>query len=246
MRAVCSVFVPRAEVELAVGPRDAELAEEHRRQLVVVVLAGVHEQLLVALAQRARHRRGLDELRPVPDDREDLHPAIPATSRATEAAKASCAARVSGPGACGSAVPSTALTACTSRVVEARKASCAPSSSSSVTGRSTAGASSMTAPAGDRVQDVVVERRRDERRRVQRAEEGARRRLEHAAVRRDEQRLVAAALLGQARGQHVRGVGERLDAVEDPRRRVGHARQRHGLGVGRSAARRSRGGARRG
>ena len=92
------------------------------------------------------------------------------------------------------------------------------------------------AAAGDRVQDVVVERRGDERRVVQGAEQGARRRLEHAAVRRDEQRLLAPALLGQARGEHVRRVRERLDAVEDPRRRVGHAGQRHGLGVARSGS----------
>ena len=36
-----------------------------------MVLAGVDEQLLVALAQPARDRRGLDELRPVADDRDD-------------------------------------------------------------------------------------------------------------------------------------------------------------------------------
>jgi len=41
--------------------------------LVVVVLAGVHEDLGGTLAQQPRHRGGLDELRPVADDREDLH-----------------------------------------------------------------------------------------------------------------------------------------------------------------------------
>ena len=40
--------------ELAVGPCEAELGEEDRRERVVVVLAGVHEDLLVLLAQRAR------------------------------------------------------------------------------------------------------------------------------------------------------------------------------------------------
>src|SRR3712207_7624383 len=43
----------------------SELGDEHRRQLVVVVLPRVHEDLVVALAQRPRDRRGLDELRPV-------------------------------------------------------------------------------------------------------------------------------------------------------------------------------------
>ena len=71
MRAVCSVFVPPWMPELALGARDAELGDEDRRQLVVVVLAGVDEQLVVLGAQQARDRRRLDELRPVADDRED-------------------------------------------------------------------------------------------------------------------------------------------------------------------------------
>ncbi len=33
----------------------------------------MHEDLLVAIAQRPRYGRGLDELRPVADDGEDLH-----------------------------------------------------------------------------------------------------------------------------------------------------------------------------
>ena len=140
--------------------------EEHRRQLVVVVLAGVDEQLLVALAQRARHRRRLDELRPVPDDGDDLHPAIAGAPRARcAAAKASCAARVSGPGAAAAPSRRSARRAAPRACVEARNASCAPSSSSSVTGRSTRRGELEHAAAGDRVQDVVVERRRDERRR---------------------------------------------------------------------------------
>ena len=55
------------------GRGEAELGEEDPRERVVVVLAGVHEHLLVALAQRARYGRGLDELRPVADDGEDPH-----------------------------------------------------------------------------------------------------------------------------------------------------------------------------
>ena len=57
--------------ELTLRPRDAELLDEHGAELVVVVLAGVDEQLVVLGAQRARDRRRLDELRPVPDDGDD-------------------------------------------------------------------------------------------------------------------------------------------------------------------------------
>jgi hypothetical protein len=48
--------------ELPVGRGQVELPEEHRRQLVVVVLAAVHQQFRVALAQTPRDRRRLDEL----------------------------------------------------------------------------------------------------------------------------------------------------------------------------------------
>ena len=64
---------PAVDAQLQLRARDAELAHEDRRKLVVVVLAGVDEQLVVALAQQARHRRRLDELRAVPDDRDDVH-----------------------------------------------------------------------------------------------------------------------------------------------------------------------------
>jgi hypothetical protein len=58
-------------------------------------------------------------------------------------------------------------------------------------------------------------------------EEAPGRALEHPPVGRDEQRLVEAALLRQPPGEHVGGVGERLEVVEHPRRRVrdrGHPR----------------------
>ena len=55
MRAVCEVFEPSAMPELAVGRGQPELGEEHRRQLVVEVLAGVDQHLLVrARAAAAR------------------------------------------------------------------------------------------------------------------------------------------------------------------------------------------------
>ena len=73
-------FIPRAadeaaaaDPELLLGAGKAELGEEHARERVVVMLAGVHEDLLVALAQQARHGGRLDELRPVAYDGEDPH-----------------------------------------------------------------------------------------------------------------------------------------------------------------------------
>ena len=59
------------DAELAVGRGNAQLAHEHRGELVVVVLAGVDQHLLVAFAQGARHGGRLDELRPVADDGQD-------------------------------------------------------------------------------------------------------------------------------------------------------------------------------
>jgi hypothetical protein len=63
----------RPDRELALGALETELGEEHARERVVVVLAGVHQDLLVALAQRAGDGGGLDELRPVADDCENAH-----------------------------------------------------------------------------------------------------------------------------------------------------------------------------
>ena len=57
-----------ADSELAIGLGEIELPKEDRRQLVVVVLARVHEDLLVALAQSLRHRGRLDELGAVADN----------------------------------------------------------------------------------------------------------------------------------------------------------------------------------
>src|SRR5205823_13527733 len=67
----------RPDPELAVGRRDAQLVEEDPRELVVVVLARVHDQLLVALAKRPRDRGRLDELWPVADHADDPHNRIP-------------------------------------------------------------------------------------------------------------------------------------------------------------------------
>jgi hypothetical protein len=59
--------------ELVVGRRHVELLEEDLGEPAVVVLAGVDEDLLVALAQVARHRGRLHELGPVADHGQDPH-----------------------------------------------------------------------------------------------------------------------------------------------------------------------------
>lgn len=65
------------DLEVAVGPREAELLEEDPRHLLVVVLARVHEPLHDARAARQRLHDGRDlhEVRPCADDVEDLHDA---------------------------------------------------------------------------------------------------------------------------------------------------------------------------
>ena len=102
MRAVCEVLLPPAIPSSRSGPREPQLGEEHARERVVVVLAGVHEHLLVALAQRAGDRRGLDELRPVADHGQDPHGAlsldgVPAANGYTCAPVASRSATIAEP-----------------------------------------------------------------------------------------------------------------------------------------------------
>jgi hypothetical protein len=79
-----------------VGCRQSQLLEEDRRELLVVVLPGVDQDLLVACAQRAADRRGLDELRPVADHRGDAHQP---SSDAIRSRTSSAISRVRGPGA---------------------------------------------------------------------------------------------------------------------------------------------------
>jgi hypothetical protein len=66
--------VGRPQVE-PVGRRpEPELLEEDGGHLVVPVLARVQDDLVEArISERDGHRPGLDELRPVPDHREDFH-----------------------------------------------------------------------------------------------------------------------------------------------------------------------------
>ena len=71
-RIACDVRGVQVEPVARLG--QPELLEEDLRELAVLVLSRVHDDLLDALlAQRHRERRGLDELRPVADDREHLH-----------------------------------------------------------------------------------------------------------------------------------------------------------------------------
>ena len=66
---------PAADLQVH-GParRHLEVAEEGRAHRVVVVLAGVDQDLVgAAAAQRAADRRRLHELRPRADDGDDLH-----------------------------------------------------------------------------------------------------------------------------------------------------------------------------
>ena len=105
-------------VQLTRGRRDAELLEEDLRELVVVVLPGVDDHLIGDLAQPARDRGRLDELRAVADDRDDQPAASSSSMRCRSAAATS---RVRSPS--GSSRSSICAIDCASRVVEARNAS---------------------------------------------------------------------------------------------------------------------------
>ena len=68
------VEVPRPRVEPVSGLGEAELVEEDLGELRVVVLPGVHHDLVDSgLAQCQGQRRRFDELRTVPDDGEHFH-----------------------------------------------------------------------------------------------------------------------------------------------------------------------------
>ena len=68
------IDVGRVQVEPVARLREPELVEEDLRHDVEPVLPRVQDDLVEAcLAHRRGQRRGLDELRPVADDGEDLH-----------------------------------------------------------------------------------------------------------------------------------------------------------------------------
>ena len=70
------------DAEPMVRPRQSQLVEEHPRQLVVVVLAGVDEHLMRARPQPVGDGGRLHELRPVAYDRDDTQAATPRRSPA--------------------------------------------------------------------------------------------------------------------------------------------------------------------
>ena len=234
---------PSAIAELAVGRGQSELGEEHRRELVVEVLAGVDEHLLVLLAQLRRDRRRLDELRAVADHREDLH-GRPSSDADARLDRRAAGAAVTGPGAAKLVLIDRGhrldlarrrgqehLVGRRQRPPACRLAPSAPVTS--ITSARVIEARMCSSSGGVRISSVLD------------PEDRAGRRLEHAAVGRDQQRLVEAVLAGQPAGQHVGRVGERLDAVEDARRRVGDRRQPDPLGAARAAARSAAAAARR-
>ena len=63
----------RAALDTAVGRAQPELLEEDLREVGVVVLAGVHEDVVAAAVERPGDWRSLDELRAVAHDGDDLH-----------------------------------------------------------------------------------------------------------------------------------------------------------------------------
>ena len=142
------------------------------------------------------------------------------------------ASRVRGPSS--NSTSSTAPIDCTSRIVEARNASLRGEQVVERAGALLHLEQPQQPVARDRGEDVLVERRRAQRPVAIDPEQRRGGGLERAAVRGDQQRLVEAALLGQARAEHVGSVGERLDAVEHARGRVGHDAEPHAgrLGCG--------------
>ena len=58
-------MAPRAHAQVHVGPRQAQLDEEHLGHALVIVLPGVHDPLIVPQLRQGRdHRRGLHEVWP--------------------------------------------------------------------------------------------------------------------------------------------------------------------------------------
>jgi len=74
--------------------RDAQLFEEDVGHVVVEVLPGVHQDLVVPLAQRATHRSGLDELRAGAHDGDDAETSTHASAAFTTRTTSSCCSRV--------------------------------------------------------------------------------------------------------------------------------------------------------
>ena len=226
--------------------------DEDRDELVVVVLAGVDEQLVVRGAQRAGDGRGLDELRPVADDRDDLH-RVPRQPAACESAASMCSRTAA----------AAAERQRAGRLRQrARRRSSGPAAPRAATRRgrprSTVGevvarrdplarvGDRQQRAAGDRVEDAVAQRRR-----VQRAVEDVEERRSSGPRARARAGVTSSASSAPcSRARRVASmfarVGERLDAVEHARRRVRDRLQRDRLGERGQRLERSRSAARRG
>ncbi|BDU21500.1 hypothetical protein DYGSA30_29570 [Dyella sp. GSA-30] len=74
---------PAADTQMVGRSWDIQLIEKHIRHVGVVVLTGMHQDLLYMLAvpgKRTRDNGGLDELWPGADDGYDLHTLTPAST----------------------------------------------------------------------------------------------------------------------------------------------------------------------
>jgi hypothetical protein len=71
------VTAPADALDAVVGRRQPELVEEDLGEVLVIVLAGVHQQVAGTLGDGRGDRCSLHELRPVADDGDDLHPGQP-------------------------------------------------------------------------------------------------------------------------------------------------------------------------
>ena len=131
-------------------------------------------------------------------------------SRATSARNAVASAVATGPGAAGSATPSTCAIGCTSRVVDDRNASSALASASIDTSASLqSSASSRSSPRVTPRRHPADWGRRDERA-VAHDEHVRTRRLTQVPARVREDRLARTPFLGVGEGAHVGGVRDRL------------------------------------
>ena len=201
------------------GARDAELGEEHRATARRRSAGRCGPAPPRARAQRRRDRRRLDELRAVADHGEDLHRgAVSADGRRSarvERARRARDLRRLGPRPCVELALvdrahrlHLAHGRGQERLVRAQqlleRARLAPARPARRSRRARVIDARMCSSSGGVSSLAALD-----------PEDRARRRLEHAPVRRDQQRLVEAALAREPRGEHVRRVRQRLDAVED-------------------------------
>ncbi len=73
MAPVCAPCFPDPTARLTSGAGNAEVAEEDIAHQLVVVLTGVHDDMVDATGHRRRDRGELDELGTGADDAQDTH-----------------------------------------------------------------------------------------------------------------------------------------------------------------------------